>query len=92
MQIPKGCKQAFVEWYEYNDYFLNFDWAEVRIGGKVIHQNCSSTSVQQKKWIKRVVNISSYLGKHIGLEFHFLASGVINYSGWYIDNLTVRVK
>ena len=92
VHIPKGCKQAFVEWYEYNDYFLNFDWGEVRIGGKVIHQNCNSASVPQKQWIKRVVNISSYLGQHIGLEFHFMATGIINYSGWYIDNLAIRVK
>ena len=92
VQIPAGCKQAFVEWWEYNDYFLNFDWAEVRIDGKVIHQNCNSSTVPQKVWTKRVVNISSYLGKHIGLEFHFMATGVINYSGWYIDDVAVRVK
>ena len=92
LKIPAGCKQAFVEWWEYNDYFLNFDWAEVRIDGKVIHQNCDSSQVPQKQWVKRVINISSYLGKHIGLEFHFLATGVINYSGWYIDDLVIRVK
>ena len=92
VKVPTGCKQAFVEWWEYNDYFLNFDWAEVRIDGKVIHQNCNSSTVPQKVWTKRVVNISSYLGKHIGLEFHFMATGVINYSGWYIDDVAVRVK
>ncbi len=92
IKVPVGCKKAFVEWWEYNDYFLNFDWAEVRIANKVIHQNCNSTTVPQKKWIKRVVDISQFMGKNIGLEFHFLASGVINYSGWYIDDVVIRVQ
>ena len=90
--LPNTCKKVFVEWWEYNDYFLNFDWAEVRIGNKVIHQNCDSAKVPQKKWVKRVVDISSFAGKFIGLEFHFLATGVINYSGWYIDDVVIRVQ
>jgi len=89
VMIPTKYKTAKLEYWEWNDYFLNFDWTEVRIGANILRQSCSGSYVAPTKWIKRTINLDSYVGKFVGIQFHFMATTVVNYSGWYVDDVTV---
>jgi hypothetical protein len=33
--------------------------------------------------------LDSYVGKTVSITFHFYATTVVNYSGWYIDDLSI---
>ena len=39
-----------------------------------------------------VINLKQQIGKKVTVEFHFMATTVVQYAGWYIDNLAVTDK
>lgn len=75
-------------WWQWYDLFGNWDWAEVRVNGDVLWQNCES-HVAPTAWTQQAVDLSSYAGEAVTIEFHMMASTVVNYAGWYIDDLMV---
>ena len=89
VQIPPGNKTAVLEWWEWTDYFKDFDWTEVRINGKVVAQDCTGGHKKPSAWVKRSINLNGYIGKFVGVEFHFMATSVVNLSGWYLDDLKI---
>ena len=68
---------------------LTIDWSEICIDGKVAVQTCTGSKPSTLSWAKRTVDLSAYVGKSIKVEFVFMASTVVQYSGWYIDDLAV---
>ena len=92
LKIPPGYKKATLTYMEWADFFKNFDWSEVRVNDKVVLQNCTGGHKKPTTWVQQTVDLTPHIGKNVGIEFHFLASGVINLSGWYIDSVTVRVQ
>lgn len=81
-------------YYQWTDIFYPHDWHFVRIidGGKslVYKSKCSGESYSAPlSWEQRTILLDSYLGKTITIEFHFIASGVVNYAGWYLDDIAV---
>lgn len=91
VEIPGTLPNPRLTYWEWADYFLSFDWTEVRIDNKVVSQVCKSGSLSSPpKWEKRSLDLKSYAGKTVTVAFHFMASGVVNYSGWYIDDLAVN--
>jgi hypothetical protein len=89
-QLPASLKNPVLEYWEWTDYFLPFDWTEVRINADVVHQDCTGSFAPPMAWVKRTIDLSKYAGKSLQVEFHFSATGVINFSGWYIDDVSVR--
>jgi hypothetical protein len=89
VQIPASYKNARLIYWEWNDYFTPFDWAEVRVNGTPLLQQCPSSYTAPTVWVKQTILLNSYLGKSVTIAFHFYATSVVQYSGWYIDDLSI---
>ena len=89
--IPGTWKTATLTYWSWDDYFLPYDWSEVRVNGAVVGQTCK-TKASTVAWTKRTVDLSKHAGKTVTVSFHFAASSAVNYSGWYIDDLSITGK
>ena len=83
-----GYTDAQLSWWEWPDLYLNWDWGEVYANGVVVFQHCG-TGYAAPSWVQQVVDLTPYVGGTVTIEFHMMASTVVNYSGWYIDDLQV---
>ena len=91
VKIPATLPSPRLTFWEWADYFLAFDWTEIRIDGEVVSQVCKSGSLTSPpKWEKRTIDLKAYVGTTVVVTFHFVASGVVNFAGWYIDDLAVN--
>lgn len=84
-----GYTDAQLSWWDWPDIFMNFDWGEVYANGTVVFQHCGSGYTAPSAWVQQVVDLTPYVGGNVTIEFHMMASTVVNYSGWYIDDLQV---
>ncbi|HSL17420.1 MAG TPA: hypothetical protein VLB51_05895 [Methylomirabilota bacterium] len=84
-----GYTDAQLSWWDWPDIFMNFDWGEVYANGTVVFQHCGSGYTAPSAWVQQVVDLTPYVGGTVTIEFHMMASTVVNYSGWYIDDLQV---
>ena len=95
LTVPATYKSAALVFWEWRDIFYPYDWNEIRIvdGGvpSVAQQDCYKAITPPTKWAQRKVNLTKYIGKTISVQFHFMASSVVNYAGWYIDDLSLQV-
>ncbi len=88
--LPSSWKSAELSYWSYLDVMVGFDWGELRIDGTPVKQLCKTGDAPEPAaWVQEKVNLTPYLGKTITLAFHFSASSVVNYSGWYLDDLAV---
>ncbi|MEN8164081.1 MAG: hypothetical protein ABFS37_08125 [Acidobacteriota bacterium] len=84
-----GLTEAWLYWWEWPDVYVPWDWAEVYVNGAVVFQHCGGSYVAPTEWVQQEVDISSFVGGVATIEFHMMASTVVNYAGWYIDDLLV---
>lgn len=84
-----GYADAQLSWWEWPDLFMDFDWGEVYANGTVVFQHCGSGYTAPTVWAQQVVDLTPYVGGSVTIEFHQMASTVVNYAGWYIDDLEV---
>lgn len=80
---------ATLSWYEWFDVFTYFDWAEVRINGSSALIYCASSYVAPTAWVLQSLDLTPYVGGSVTIEWHFMSSTVVNYAGWYIDDVLV---
>lgn len=80
---------AQLSWWEWPDIYLNWDWGEVYVNGAVVFQYCGTGYLAPSAWVQQVVDLTPYVGGSVTIEFHMMSSGVVAYSGWYIDDLEV---
>lgn len=85
-----GYTDAQLSWWEWPDIFLNWDWGEVYVNGTVVFQHCGTGYVAPGAWVQQVVDLTAYVGAPVTIEFHMMSSGVVAYSGWYIDDFEVQ--
>jgi hypothetical protein len=85
----RDTSSAYLSWWEWYDLFSVWDWAEVYVNGEVVFQHCEPSYVIPTAWERQVVDISSYTGATVTIEFHMMASTVVNKSGWYLDDIAV---
>lgn len=78
-----------LSWWEWYDLFMDWDWGEVYANGDVVFQHCGGGYVQPTSWVQQTVDLTPYSGGPVTIEFHMMASTVVNYSGWYIDDVMV---
>jgi ABC-type amino acid transport substrate-binding protein len=84
-----GVSAAELSWWEWFDLFLEWDWAEVRVNDQVVFQHCGGGFVQPTQWEQQVVDLTPFAGGVVDIEFHMLASTVVNHAGWYIDDVMI---
>jgi hypothetical protein len=90
VSIPSGWTTATLTYWAWEDMWTNFDWGEIRIDSTTVaSQFCASSYTAPTAWVQRTVDLSSYAGQTIEIAFHFVATSVVNYAGWYIDDLSV---
>ena len=78
---------TFWEWF---DVFTYFDWTEVRINGTSALLHCEPSYVAPSAWVQRTVDLMPYVGGVATIEWHMMASTVVDRSGWYIDDVLVE--
>jgi immune inhibitor A len=84
-----GATTATLRWWEWFDVFLNFDWSEVYVNGVVVFQHCGGSYVSPTEWEEQAIDLSSYVGGPVTISFHMMSSSVVNFAGWYIDDVQV---
>jgi len=77
-------------WWEWYDLYGTWDWAEVYANDEVVFQKCGVGWVAPTSWVKQVVDLTPFAGGVVTIEFHMMASSVVNFSGWFIDDVEVR--
>jgi hypothetical protein len=85
-----GIAGAQLIWWEWYDVFGEFDWAEVYASDVVVFQKCGIEWIAPTAWVKQVVDLTPFAGGPVTIEFHMMASSVVNRSGWFIDDVEVR--
>ncbi len=88
--LPAAWKKATLTYWSWDDYFLPYDWSEVRVDGKAVIQTCKGPRATPVAWTKRTVDLSAYVGKTVTVSLHFSASTTVSYSGWYVDDLEIK--
>jgi len=86
-----GAGAVELSWWEWYDVFMEWDWGEVYVNGEVVFQHCGHNYVQPTAWVQQTVDLSPYAGAPVTIEFHMMASSVVNYAGWFIDDVMVAV-
>ena len=90
--LPATWKSASLTYWSWDDYFLPYDWSEIRVDGVAQSQACTGTRASPVAWTKKTVDLSKFVGKTVTISFHFAASTTVNYSGWYVDDLEIAGK
>lgn len=80
---------ATLTWYEWLDVFSYFDWTEVRVNNTSVSTYCPSSYIAPTAWVQQSLNLTPYVGAVVTVEWHFMASSVVNRAGWYIDDVLV---
>jgi len=88
LKIPSHYTKAKLTYWEWRDFFLTFDWTEVRVNGKSVKQTCSGTNPAPATWEKQTLDLSTSVGQVVTITFHFMASAVVNQAGWYLDDIS----
>ncbi len=89
LTLPASWTSAKIEWWEWVDVFTNFDWTEVWVDGKLDTATQVCSGQPAKKWEKKSIDLSAYVGKTVNVAYHLMATGVVNEAGWYIDEIVV---
>jgi Viral BACON domain len=84
-----GYDEAALSWWEWYDLFSPWDWAQVFANGVPVYNHCESSFVLPATWIQATADLTPYAGGPVTIEFHMMASTVVNHTGWYIDDLMV---
>ncbi len=81
-----GIATASMCWWEWVDLYLPWDPGMVWVNGTQVHEHCDSPN---QAWNEVCVDLTPFAGGPIDIEFHMLASSVVERAGWYIDDLKV---
>lgn len=84
-----GVMNAYLYWWEWYDVYSYWDWADVWVDGNVVFEHCESSYTIPTEWVQQEIDISAFAGSVVTIEFHMMSSGVVERSGWYIDDLMV---
>jgi hypothetical protein len=76
-------------WWEWPDLYLPWDWGQVYANGDVVFEHCGGSYAAPTQWEQQCVDLANYAGQVVDIEFHMMASTVVERAGWYIDDLEV---
>lgn len=76
-----------LSWWHWYHVFESFDWAIASINGTQVWRTPGSDP--SADWEEVAIDISSYAGSSITVEFLLHATTVVNRPGWYLDDITL---
>ncbi len=83
-----GISEPQLRFWSWENVFGDFDYCQVAVNGTVIWG--PSWDYTNTQWQERVVDLSSYAGmSEVEIQFQMYATTVVNYAGWYIDDVYV---
>jgi len=83
-----GILNPELRFWSWENVFGDFDFCQVAVNGTVIWG--PSWDYTNTQWQERVVDLSSYAGmSEVEIQFQMYATTVVNYAGWYIDDVYV---
>jgi hypothetical protein len=84
-----GTAAAQLCWWEWPDLYLNWDWGQVTVNGEVVFEHCGGSYSPPSAWTQVCVDLSPYTGAPATVEYHMMASTVVDRAGWYVDDLEI---
>jgi hypothetical protein len=87
-----GYTDATLTFYEWFDLFLAWDWGEIYVNGDVVFQHCGGSHVIPTEWVEQSIDLTPYTGGIATIAIHMMASTVVNYAGWYIDDIRITAS
>ncbi|HOY85777.1 MAG TPA: carboxypeptidase regulatory-like domain-containing protein, partial [Candidatus Syntrophosphaera sp.] len=83
-----GFTAPQLRFWSWENVFGNFDYCQVLVNGAIVWG--PSWLYTNTVWTERVVDLSAYAGMaNVEITFQMHATTVVNYAGWYIDDVYV---
>jgi hypothetical protein len=82
-----GISDSQLTFYSWSDIFGSFDYGMVRVNGVELLR---IDDYNPTAWTFETVNLAAYDGTTIELSFAFYATTVVEYAGWYIDDVEIN--
>jgi immune inhibitor A len=76
---------SFYQWSASADY-CSYDFAYVSVNGTPIYTRDLCTDTDTGGWVRSSLNLTSYVGQTVTLQFRAVTDGVLN-SNWFIDDV-----
>ena len=84
-----GYVTATLTWWEWLDMYTDWDFVEIYVNGVQVHQYCPSGYTPSTAWTQNSVDLTPFVGLPVSIEFHEMATTVVERAGWYIDDLEI---
>lgn len=83
-----GLTNTHMRFWSWENVFGNFDYAQVSVNGTLVWG--PSWDYSGTQWQERIIDLSAYDGlPEVEIQFQMYASTVVNYAGWYIDDVEI---
>jgi hypothetical protein len=83
-----GFSAPEMRFWSWEDVFGSFDYGQVTVNGDLVWG--PSWDYSDISWEERVIDLSAYAGmSDVEIVFEMHASTVVNYAGWYIDDIWI---
>ena len=83
-----GIQNPEIRWWSWENVFGDFDYCQLKVNGSIVWG--PSWEYTNTQWQERVVNLNAYAGNsNVEIQFEMYATTVVNYAGWYIDDVYV---
>ncbi|PNX52594.1 MAG: hypothetical protein BV458_08805, partial [Thermoplasmata archaeon M9B2D] len=80
-----------ISWRSWEQTFGSFDYCQLRVNGNLVWG--PSWDYSSPQWRLREVDLSAYSGLNsVNITFEMYATTVVNYAGWYIDDILIGQK
>ena len=80
-----------ISWRSWEQVFGSFDYCQLRVNGNLVWG--PSWDYAAPLWRLREVDLSAYSGlPSVNITFEMYATTVVNYAGWYIDDVLIGEK
>ena len=89
VSVPASCPYLIFYHYISSEDYCGYDNGYVRINGSsiAIYQLCNPNNTGG--WVKKSLNLSSYAGQSVSLQFRAVTDSSYN-SNWYIDDVSFQ--
>ena len=83
-----GVNNPEMRFWSWENVFGNFDYCQVKVNGNIVWG--PSYQYTNTVWTERVIDLTAYSGQaNVQVQFEMYATTVVNYAGWYIDDVYV---
>ena len=83
-----GAKLIYQRWLTVEEAI--FDQATILVNGNQVWQNPLSGNLIDTSWNTHEVDISSFDGQNIQLEWHLKSDGGLEFGGWNLDDVAIQ--